>query len=682
MDSDTARSAGDPRTRGYRRYGNQQSQASRNGCSIRRKDPIATSSLATSADSIESRLRDTRVFHAVPDAELYRCQNIAELNEPSAGWVARIASQTKADCPLFVCSYFELAVVLVNILNLQSWTQSVPPVVCIVDLDRRRPADLIFALATIRTIALRIASPFALLTISTEECHECINQLFKPLSSDGPHRFILPTPPLFPTETIWIEINLSWLPIYVRIGHYFESQRSHLVLCLDDVSMARKLAALTYPLNQGDASSSAGYVRLVSVVGAAWHFRGRVIGFDHLHVVHGGSRRQRCFDQRTNQALHRHVALSYQERIDGISWERRTDANSVTHYVEEVAGNRSASTYTLQGPPHDHIHVINPDLLELASYLARCRMWAGESKGALSSLRNGISKGVRGLLEFALRTDEAMCTTILPLVDHDPHIALFIALGGSPLVMSIKLQLAAILIRGLDRIFDLKAVPSVPKLTPKQVEPECSGLLTCLTGHGSIWVLIGIWHRCVSRLIGHNDGEEWMQGNPRLTTSDSVEMRFLRVCRSRLGLDAASARRTWIRFEQLATAARDHGHKPPMMPGADDMVSEYDAALLERHLLEAFALRLAALRVEGDIMWANDCKCGQRLIPGQLASATLPWRKIAENSALLGIYCGHLDADGEQGQLVFHDWTWIPTQLVNEWMFDKGISSIEEYFHQ
>ncbi|KAF5547729.1 hypothetical protein FMEXI_5055 [Fusarium mexicanum] len=205
--------------------------------------------------------------------------------------------------------------------------------------------------------------------------------------------------------------------------------------------------------------------------------------FEQIHLCLTTFREQTIFDPYTEQMARIRLLTSEEERREQVALAFRTsnvplrvavycDQGTIDHFVEFGASERRLKIHNGHAPGF---------LLALV-----CRSDEDVS---------GAEKGFFNLLGTTLHERTSLVQKLLPIVDFDHRLAVFVARPThSAKVLKVKLQLAAILVTGIERLFSVAPRGNMPyEEYNNSLVNTCQGW-TCLLSHtGSMWLAVGLW---------------------------------------------------------------------------------------------------------------------------------------------------------------------------------------------
>ncbi|KAI6776577.1 hypothetical protein HG530_000522 [Fusarium avenaceum] len=262
-------------------------------------------------------------------------------------------------------------------------------------------------------------------------------------------------------------------------------------------------------------------------------------GFLQVHMQLASDLEQTIFDSFTLQVAQISLAVSKMERLEQLSLAFRTSPipGRVRLYFEE----QKFDDFLNNGPP-EKLKVCNQHAGGFITALVCLPNWGIQFDRVVSCFftsdlerltsthiinvlrRQGITNyippgEIQDENEFQFPTalgapfvNTPLILTLLPIVDFDYRLAAFIALHtNSTIVLKVKLQLAAILVTGIDQLFTFPSHDETAKAHFSQyLVQSCRGWTTALAHHGSMWMAVGLWKHSTLINARVNDGS-----NPR-----------------------------------------------------------------------------------------------------------------------------------------------------------------------
>ncbi|KAG4267259.1 hypothetical protein FPRO04_04871 [Fusarium proliferatum] len=225
-------------------------------------------------------------------------------------------------------------------------------------------------------------------------------------------------------------------------------------------------------------------------------------GFKVIHLCLSTSREQTIFDPYTEQMARLRLLTSEEERQEQVAMAFRTsrarrprvmlycDQGTIDHFVEFGASER-------------RLRICNDHTPGFILALVCLKDWELDiekilSLGTQRIIREAISEAEERLnfLGTRFHGKASLLLKLLPIVDFDYRLAVFIAHPTqSAKVFKVKLQLAAILVTGIEKLFTFARRGSMPyEEYKKSLILACQGWTSLLarTG-GSMWLAVGLW---------------------------------------------------------------------------------------------------------------------------------------------------------------------------------------------
>ncbi|KAJ4262937.1 hypothetical protein NW762_006550 [Fusarium torreyae] len=443
-------------------------------------------------------------------------------------------------------------------------------------------------------------------------------------------------------------------------------------------------------------------------------------GFDQIHLRLSSYRQQKVFDSFTRQVTSITLRTSEEERREQLAWSASAAHASDTIFI--YTDESSTDAFLHQGTRDRRLKVCNEHAAGFITSLV-CLVDAGwgvdigrviscffisetdqsTSELILYRLRNldftshepeddefqdyeefPTSLGSIGKLSHVLQS-------ILPIVDFDYRLALFIALPyESSVVLKTKLQLAAILTTGIDRLFSF---PPLGSKTQKQYRRSlikaCRGWTISLAHTGSIWLAVGLWRRSLSiSQETHPDGGH----------SDDIRIPDVGVT-----VNSAMARQV----QQTLTSLTNHmlmgevAVLPDHYPESRQLRSE-ERFILHKHLARAYWNQLTTVMCNvgnhpvvelhekpqgGGFVdlppWVKNTVNFKSLAKRDLSSRGRDAVWKVHKGTILGMFQG-MCREARSSNILLNDWTWIPTAAVCQMGLDlkwcDGVNVMPEEF--
>ncbi|CAJ0550806.1 Ff.00g107360.m01.CDS01 [Fusarium sp. VM40] len=380
-------------------------------------------------------------------------------------------------------------------------------------------------------------------------------------------------------------------------------------------------------------------------------------GFLQVHMHLASHLEQTIFDSFTLQVAQIRLAVSKKGRLEQLSLAFRTPRipGRVRLYFEE----QNLDDFLNNGPPEK---------------LKVCNQHAGGFITALVCLLNWgiqfdrvVSCFFASDLERARFVNTSLILTLLPIVDFDYRLAAFIALHtNSTIVLKAKLQLAAILITGIDQLFTFPSHDETAKAHFSQyLVQACRGWTTALAHHGSMWMAVGLWkHSTLSDVRVNNESN--LRGVKIPGTETTVNFpASLHVQKTLTSLTNAL-------ITHYIAVLPDHLPESPMS-------KEY-CETIQEHLAYAYCNQTTIVTIGAHGLLQHQLKLGPAdatfvSVPPRLIDSTHFDRLFREDndlphdspvwydSKICGIYHG-LRREFGLREIHLDDWTYIPSKFI------------------
>ncbi|KAG5791031.1 hypothetical protein H9Q69_009909 [Fusarium xylarioides] len=276
----------------------------------------------------------------------------------------------------------------------------------------------------------------------------------------------------------------------------------------------------------------------------------RLDGFEQIHLCLSAFRQQTIFDPHTERLARMRLLTSQEERREQVSLAFRTsnvpfrvamycDEGTVDNFVESGAPERRLKICNEHAPGFLLSLVIlmdwEIDILKIIScffsteqqrstvntlrwrflyqHVARYVAEDSDDEDAYTAEEDGIFNSLGDLID----TRTHIVRQLLPILDFDYRLAVFLARPTeSDKVFKVKLQLAAILTVGIDKLFNFRhrGTMSHEEYRDSIIE-ACQGWSWPLAHTGSMWLAVGLWKHGAT-IVGDNDS------NTTMTDSNEV----------------------------------------------------------------------------------------------------------------------------------------------------------------
>lgn len=400
-------------------------------------------------------------------------------------------------------------------------------------------------------------------------------------------------------------------------------------------------------------------------------------GYDEIHVVLGSSYWDIAWHNDAGQLAQYSRATAHDERRDQLWWARQPDAKATYVYT----GGSSIKAF-LEAGHHRHRLIEDTQLGGFVASVFDMQSWGIDPKRVVRrcvqapaldmtmemldrlKLQRVISQS-----GFILpKPDDKAFRSILPLVDYDHRLALFVALdSGNPdhMVRMVKVQLAALAVFGLERIFsfnspeqDLWEMTEKHPHLPSMVYGACVGYGRSLATRGTMWLSLGLWKHFLST--------DYAPHNPKAKALHSL-----------VRVDRGLSQMAEDRANEMFHALRTQGIMVPPGIQVAREVNEIDMAQqsqLQAHLLQAFLHQLIAVHRPNESselahdLIATDTPVYEIRLNESIAGI-LPIDQIHETDATkcsFGV-CHLLRKMQGKSAFSAYDWTHIPVSIVAQW---------------
>lgn len=401
-------------------------------------------------------------------------------------------------------------------------------------------------------------------------------------------------------------------------------------------------------------------------------------GVAHVHLILGTTQLSSTVDHVTGQVTQVELPMSRAERLEQISWARRRTGYKHTTRIYLEA--ESIKQYIARGCPHRRLEVANGHAQGFITAICASSFLGGRvDKAAIIACflrdmdvfndfktrleRHHVlaSRPSLRTLGFSNVTQTAAFKAILPLLNYDPRLALFVSLPcSSPDVLQAKIELAAILTVGLGEVVSLNAPLGRMAEVRSKLIAACSGRIQPLVSQGTLWLILCLWKQAIvqTKDIEFEYTEDWevVVGDGWATVS--------RVhCRDTIKLIKA------VKYAMSNVGVKVSQYLLPIDFGR---YSDDECLELQYGLMCAFAHQLTmARRGQGDrftvrlVTTAANLKKSIAYVSKIPSSVDVVAITRHVGKLTFGIYT-ELYRQGSTVALL--DWTWIPRQCVDKWM--------------
>ncbi|PNP81484.1 hypothetical protein FNYG_05159 [Fusarium nygamai] len=393
----------------------------------------------------------------------------------------------------------------------------------------------------------------------------------------------------------------------------------------------------------------------------------RLDGFEQVHLCLSTFREQTIFDPHTEQLVRMRLLTSQEERREQVSLAYRTgnvpfrvamhcDEGTVDNFVESGAPERRLKVCNEHAPGFLLSLVIlmdwEIDILKIIScffsteqqkstantlqwrffnqHVARYVAEDSDDEDAYTAEDDGIFNSLGDLIDA--RTH--IVRQLLPILDFDYRLAVFLARPTqSAKVFKAKLQLAAILTVGIDKLFNFphRGTMSHEEYRDSLIE-ACHGWTWPLAHTGTMWLAVGLWKHGAT-IVGDSDK------NTTMTDSNEVGIPGTSVT---MNLDAFNS-------VQRALTALSNTFISSFIPVLPDFLAETkemddsECEEIQQHLVWAYIHQIVERRKlpDGKIVHQLDGSCDDDI------------------ECIMGVFHG-MSREFGMSNLYLDDWTYIP----------------------
>ncbi|KLO90194.1 uncharacterized protein FFB20_10394 [Fusarium fujikuroi] len=403
-------------------------------------------------------------------------------------------------------------------------------------------------------------------------------------------------------------------------------------------------------------------------------------GYRHIHMVVQPMVQRTSFDLSVGQTTRFCQLLSVEERIELRSVFRRLEDRPLSATLYVIGEEEKEDEWWETGPVIRRKDVWNRNLGAFMTLVASLEGRVDTAAAAECFVPEGWM-GIYVTMEYRLKahgilkwnTDErlilglevrelAVFRAVLPFVGYDYRLAYFIAQGsqtGSDALLETKIQLAAVVNSGGVAMFDFHVVLPDSIDTMQDLIDACIGYSKPLSNQGSIWLALGLW----KRLADHTDNFENAAPDGRIQFPGKLSLTA-----DRLGCIKAQNS-----LFQMSSALKECGIHTTQKQGGDEaMLSESDCHDIQSHLFRAYLSQLASccrdISSGGSIDFLDISSKRKVLGLTDLGDDMIDLGNIPNDAPAFGVYHGLRRYNN--GGLEFQDFTFIPSRLVNDWVWE------------
>lgn len=254
---------------------------------------------------------------------------------------------------------------------------------------------------------------------------------------------------------------------------------------------------------------------------------------------------------------------------------------------------------------------------------------------------------------------EAIFMATLPHVGYDHRLAHLVALPScSVRVLRVKIQLAALISIGIEQIVRFPHPESTELAPRKRLIDACQGWGQQLSSTGTMWIAMGLWKHIATFFR-----EFHIEERPKVFQVPGCEAK----------VNVFQAFRVYTIVDAIINtldALKIQVDMRQISQEKDDLTAQ-EILELQRHLLEAF---IHQLTLSFPASGQSTGGAVRHQIISTVTNLTLQDMGVADTERILkengsiGIYgiCQDLETTLDD-QVLAHDWTWIPTHVVDEW---------------
>ncbi|KAJ4157060.1 hypothetical protein NW754_008702 [Fusarium falciforme] len=401
-------------------------------------------------------------------------------------------------------------------------------------------------------------------------------------------------------------------------------------------------------------------------------------GFDNVHLILASHRDQIVHDAVTGQLTRINLPICQEERLEQVAWAVRTRnvPTSISIYTE----SSSVDDFVSSGSHYRRLKICNEQAGGFIAVVVRCLSNWGvdglsivccffEANIEKSAHLNTISRlhvqgilGDKSLSIGLVGRNSDIFDLALYVLGFDHRLALFVALPSeSAVVRQVKVQLAALLSEGIDRLLHFD-----DDVSEHDLASQSQGWTKPLARTGSMWLALGLWKGFAAKYDDFT--------TPR--TSREAEYGKLKLDDYGVSIDVATCQQISKTINTLCSFFVEQ--EIPVLPVRSVVelreLRPAEVLELQKHLLHAYIFQLTE-QLDGpsgpkflDISTQMDIdvECG---IP-HWTKSTLDFERIRKSDltgtgSIFGIYHGMERTEGSS-VVRLSDWTWISTSVVSD----------------
>ncbi|KAF4453000.1 hypothetical protein F53441_4231 [Fusarium austroafricanum] len=391
-----------------------------------------------------------------------------------------------------------------------------------------------------------------------------------------------------------------------------------------------------------------------------------------LHIVPSMVRRRQIHDLATGQTVNVVVRTSKSEMDEQAIWARRFDIDPSQVYLythEEFPASKKTALSR-------RMDAVNSQLADFVVSLTFFRGWPAGTldflelfspNERLAIIETMKRLQIQGLILVVGQDSNLRLGLALPPQTHDAffqlfrrmghnsRIAHFLVMPSSPRVLELKIQAAAVLLTGLNKVVAIEWDAWNAEIVKSIRELAATGRLANIARYGTLWSIMGLmiatWANYAVGKFNHTD--QFIAVHGRVSSQKT-------------------AREEWIqKFSWISNVLRQSGiafSRVDLWFTEPHALQEAEFEELCWDCLHVYANQIAVAEVQGDRLVMSDFSSGAPLIYAENVELLIPWSEMRDTGELpaYGFYTKTF-RDSKADYTTIVDWNLIPKNVWDRW---------------
>ncbi|KAK7425098.1 hypothetical protein QQX98_000012 [Neonectria punicea] len=403
-----------------------------------------------------------------------------------------------------------------------------------------------------------------------------------------------------------------------------------------------------------------------------------VEGFDMVHILVASRSVSNVYDIVTGQTTHVELFTSRNERLEQISWATRTTCapKDVIVYLD---AHDTVEEFINAGHDRRRLDAANSQLGGFLGAAAGLSDWNidqnvlscfARDHSAVSEISNrmfcqGIIACLRPFTSLSLRlppVEACIFQAVLPILDYDYRLAYPVSHSSSghhdAKVNRTKIQLAALLHVGLETLVDFEVYP----YSREALVDGCWGYTKPMSAQGITWLALGLWKMVAKDMHDFNMHAKHERGKMKVPDSPCFVDLLASIRAALLMRDLNDVFRRFEADIDSISIALEDGY-----------LNEVQQLEVQNDLLHAYVHQLVECKLGPEGFEWRDVSTKTPLKLDKFLEKAIDKAQMERAGGGKGLFYGVYHGMGRDGDKSgFLDWTWIPTQLVDNWASAKG----------